>query len=155
LFAARSGERPSETSVAPTLEAEAALGIRGPAVYDQFARRALDLRERLRELLGRLHADGRRIAAYGASAKGSTLLNFIGLAPGTLEFVVDRSPHKQGRHTPGTHLPIHPPEFLIARQPDYTLLLTWNFADEILHQQQAYRDRGGRFIIPLPELRIV
>jgi hypothetical protein len=106
-------------------------------------------------LLKRLKSEGRSVAAYGASAKGSTLLNFVGLGRGTLDFVVDRSPHKQGRLTPGTHLPVLPPEELLARRPDYTLLLTWNFAEEILQQQQAYRDRGGKFVIPVPRVAVI
>ena len=86
---------------------------------------------------------GRRIAAYGASAKGSTLLNYFGIGAETLEFVVDRSTVKQGRYTPGTHLPILAPEKVLELRPDYLLLLTWNFADEILTQQQAFRTRVG------------
>jgi SAM-dependent methyltransferase len=155
LFAARSGVHPIEDSVASHLHDEDTLGVRGPDLYHRFANRALRLRDELRSLLDRLRTQGHRIAAYGASAKGSTLLNFLELDPATIEFVVDRSPHKQGRYTPGTHLPILPPEQLTARQPDYTLLLVWNFADEILRQQQSYRDRGGQFIIPFPEPRVV
>ena len=90
-----------------------------------------------------------------ASAKGSTLLNFFGLGNDSLEFVADRSTYKQGRLTPGTHIPIVAPERLIEKMPDYTLLLTWNFADEILAQQEAYRERGGKFIIPIPKVKIV
>ena len=88
-------------------------------------------------------------------AKGSTLLNFCGIGRETLDFVADRSTYKQGRFTPGTHLPIVPAEELARRRPDFTLLLTWNFAEEILRQQQAYRDAGGRFILPVPEVRVV
>jgi hypothetical protein len=105
--------------------------------------------------LRRLKREGKRLAAYGASAKGSTLLNYFGIGTDELDFVVDRSTYKQGRLTPGTHLPILPPEQLLVRQPDYTLLLTWNFAEEILTQQSAYRSAGGRFLIPVPELRTV
>jgi hypothetical protein len=98
---------------------------------------------------------GKSLAAYGASAKGSTLLNFCGLGKDLIQFVADRSPYKQGRLTPGTHIPIVPPDELEKRKPEYALLLTWNFAEEILAQQQAYRAAGGKFIIPIPEVKIV
>jgi hypothetical protein len=102
-------------------------------------------------VLGDLKSAGSKIAAYGASAKGSTLLNYCAIGRETLDFVADRSTVKQGLYTPGTHLPIVPPETLLAKRPDQVLLLTWNFADEILAQQAVYRQHGGRFIIPVPE----
>jgi SAM-dependent methyltransferase len=123
--------------------------------YEGFARRVGALRSSLRELLGQLKASGKRIAAYGAAAKGSTLLNYCGIDAGTIDFVVDRSPHKQGRYMPGVRIPIADPSELLASMPDYVLLLTWNFADEILQQQAEYRSRGGRFIVPVPAVRIV
>jgi hypothetical protein len=125
------------------------------ACYEGFASQVHAVKNELAELLARLKKEGKRVAAYGASAKGSTLLNFFGVGAGDLDFIVDRSTYKQGRLTPGTHLPILPPEELLKRQPDYTLLLTWNFADEILAQQKAYRDAGGKFIIPIPKVKIV
>jgi len=100
-------------------------------------------------------AGGAGLAAYGASAKGSTLLTYCGIGRETLDFVVDRSTVKQGLFTPGTHLEILPPEALVERRPDYVLMLTWNFAEEILEQQATYRKRGGRFIIPVPEPAVV
>src|SRR5206468_8664984 len=106
-------------------------------------------------LLSRLKAEKRRIAVYGASAKGSTLLNYFGIGSETFEFVADRSSAKQGYYTPGTRLPIVAPEKLLETMPDYVLLLTWNFRDEILQQQNEYRQRGGRFIIPIPTVRVV
>ncbi|HKR22919.1 MAG TPA: methyltransferase C-terminal domain-containing protein, partial [Pyrinomonadaceae bacterium] len=97
----------------------------------------------------------KRIAAYGASAKGSTLLNYCGIGRETLDYVVDRSTVKQGRYTPGNHLKIYAPEKLLADAPDHVLLLTWNFAGEILEQQSEYRKRGGRFIVPVPFVKVV
>jgi hypothetical protein len=103
-------------------------GLGAPAYYEGFANRVLELKRSLVSLLADLKRQGKSVAAYGASAKGSTLLNFFGLGPETLDFVADRSTYKQGRFAPGTHLPIVPPERLLEKQPDYTLLLTWIFA---------------------------
>jgi hypothetical protein len=95
------------------------------------------------------------VAAYGAAAKGATLINTFGIGRETLDFVVDRSTYKQGKYMPGVDVPILAPEELLKRMPDYCLLLTWNFKAEILAQQKAYRDAGGRFIVPIPEVTIV
>ncbi len=152
VHAGREGDRPS---VQALLEQEAAWGVAWPAFYRDFAGRVAALRGTLRELLERLKARGKRMAAYGAAAKGSTLLNSAGIGRQYLDFVADRNPNKQGRYMPGVHLPVVPPERLREEMPDYTLLLTWNFAEEILAQQAEYRQRGGRFIIPVPEPTVV
>lgn len=155
LFAGRAGEYPVRDSVAQLLKVETERGLATKLYYRDFSERVADIKKSLLDLLADLKRQGRTIAAYGASAKGSTLLNYVNPPAGTLSFIVDRSTFKQGRFSPGLHLPILPPESLLEQKPDYTLLLTWNFADEILAQQQAYRDAGGRFIIPIPEVRVV
>jgi SAM-dependent methyltransferase len=140
--------------VTELLAEEAAWGVSTLEPYRAFAERVTEIKRGLREMLSQLKASGKRIAAYGASAKGSTLLNYCGIGPETLDFVVDRSTVKQGKFTPGTRLRIHSPEKLLEEMPEYTLLLTWNFADEILRQQAEYRARGGKFIVPVPLPRV-
>lgn len=137
------------------LAEEQSWGVGRLDFYQGFAGRVRTLRANLCRLLSELKEDGKHLAAYGAAAKGSTLLNYCGIGQQLLDFVVDRSPHKQGRYMPGVHLPIFPPQRLVEAMPDYTLLLTWNFADEILAQQAEYRQRGGHFIIPVPEPKVI
>jgi SAM-dependent methyltransferase len=156
LHARRAGTAPApDSSVVDLLAAEQAWGVDTAEPYRQFASDVAKLKTDLLELTARLKGEGKRIAAYGAAAKGSTLLNYAGLGTDVIDFVVDRNTYKQRRFLPGVHVPILAPELLLERQPDYVLLLTWNFADEILQQQAEYRRRGGRFIIPVPEVRVV
>lgn len=93
---------------------------------------------------------GQRIAAYGAAAKGTMLLNYLGAGPEIIDFVADRNTHKHGRYVPGVRIPITAPEELLRRQPDYVLILPWNLQDEVMRQQAEYRARGGKFIVPIP-----
>lgn len=125
-------------------------GVTGFSYYADFAERVTRARSELLALLDELNANGARIAAYGAAAKGSTMLNYLGVGTETLDFVVDRNTWKHGRYMPGVHVPIRPVEALLEEQPDYVLILAWNFTDEILAQQAEYRRRGGRFIRPVP-----
>ena len=154
LFAGHASAHAIEASVKNLLADEKSKGIGSLAYYEGFAARVLEIKRALRELLTQLKQQGKTVAAYGASAKGSTLINFFGLGKESLDFVVDRSTYKQGRLMPGQHIPILPPEMLLEKRPDFTLLLTWNFADEILAQQKTYRDGGGKFIIPIPHVKI-
>jgi SAM-dependent methyltransferase len=137
------------------LAEEKELGMHQLPFYDNFGAKVMANIRELRRLIAELHSSGSRIGAYGASAKGSTLLNTACLEVGTLEYVVDRSSLKQGLFTPGTRLPIFAPEQLTTDRPDYVLVLTWNFLDEILQQLNTYRDLGGKFIVPIPRPRIV
>jgi len=153
VFAQHAGSAEISEAVLELLSEEAEW-VNDAGFYARFGERVDGLREQLLNLLSRLKAENCRIAVYGASAKGSTLLNYFGIGKDLIDYVVDRSTVKQGHYTPGTHLRICSPDHLVEDQPDYCLLLTWNFADEILKQQQQYRERGGQFIIPIPEVRV-
>jgi SAM-dependent methyltransferase len=156
IFATHSDPRlDRRPAVAEMLRSEAAWGVASLEKYRRFSTQVEQLAADLRRTLMELKQQGKKIAAYGASAKGSTLLNYLRPGPGTLEYVVDRSTIKQGLLTPGLHLPIFPPTRLVETMPDYVLLLTWNFKDEILEQQAEYRRRGGKFIVPIPKVQVI
>ncbi|HLU48883.1 MAG TPA: class I SAM-dependent methyltransferase [Planctomycetota bacterium] len=123
--------------------------------YRDFAERVEGVKKRLVHMLQTLKQQGKTIAAYGAAAKGATLINYMGIDRSLVSFVVDRNVHKHGRYMPGQRIPIFPTEKLLEDQPDYVLILAWNFRDEIMRQQSAYGERGGRFIVPIPEPVVV
>ena len=155
IFAARAGAARPSAGVERLLSEERSLGLDVADYYQGFGERVEALCASLRELLGTLRSEGNRIAGYAAAAKTTVLLTALGLGEETIDFVVDRSPHKQGRYLPGVPVPIVPVERLLEEQPEYVVLFAWNFAEEVLDQQSAYRERGGRFIIPVPTPRIV
>ena len=155
IYARKQNGNEKRSAVIENMLAGEAVWVRNADFYRGFGEKVERLRAELVTMLSELKAQGKRIAVYGASAKGSTLMNYFGLGSTMLDFVVDRSTVKQGYFTPGTHLPIYSPAVLLKEKPDYVLLLTWNFADEILQQQAEYRKQGGRFIIPIPELKVV
>lgn len=143
----------------PTVEAmlaeEKALGMDKLAYYREFSARVRDLGAKMRTLLAELRAQGNRIVAYGAAAKGTIMLNWVNAPAGTIEYVVDRNVHKQRRLMPGVHLPIKDPSVLLQDRPDYLVILPWNLTDEIVAQQSAFRAAGGKFVVPVPEPRVI
>jgi SAM-dependent methyltransferase len=142
-------------SVQKLLVEEHRVGMDRFEYYRSFATRAQAVRRGLRQMLDGLKRRGSSIAAYGAAAKGTILLNYVGAGTRLIDFVVDRNVHKQGKYMPGVHIPISEPDRVQREMPDYVLLLPWNFKDEILRQCDSYRRRGGRFIIPIPKTEIV
>ena len=155
VFVQRQGEGTVEDSVETVLAQERERGLLEPATWTAFADRVAALKRDLHATLTELHTEGKTVAAYGAPAKGSTLLSYLELGPDDLAWIADRSPLKQGRVTPGSHIPIVAPDRMLTERPDVVLMLAWNFADEILEQQHEYVEGGGRFIVPVPEVRFL
>src|SRR5262249_48650177 len=149
------GGRPVSAAVRRLRADEERSGLLGEESYRAFASTALRVRDELRALLGGLKAQGRTLAAYGAPAKGNTLLNYCGIGTEPIAFRVARSPPKQGKVLPGSRVPVRAPEALLDEQPDFTLILPWNLAGEIVAQQREYVRRGGRFLVPVPRPREV
>jgi D-mycarose 3-C-methyltransferase len=155
VFVQRQGEGTMRDSVRELLRQEEEAGLRRLETYVEFADKVQGIRRQLTDTLNGLRESGSRVVGYGAPAKGNTLLSYLNFGSDQLEYIVDKSPLKQGRYTPGKHIPVVPPSRLTTDRPDYVLLLAWNFRDEVLEQQAAYRQLGGRFITPVPEVRII
>jgi SAM-dependent methyltransferase len=155
VFVQRAAEGHPDATVDDALAAEEAAGIGRIEALEAFATRTEAVRDELRRALADISARAERVAAYGAPAKGSTLVCYLGLDRRSIPYIADRSPLKQGRYTPGAHIPIVHPRRILEDRPDYLLLLAWNFADEIIEQQAEFHDRGGRFILPLPHVHVV
>jgi len=145
---------PVANNVVEMRKREMAFGVTTLSLYQTFGERVRRTKRKLLTLLIDIKSKGKRIVGYGAPGKGNTLLNYCGIREDFLEFTVDRSPHKQGKFTPGTHIPILHPDRIKETKPDYVLILPWNLKDEIMEQNSFIRQWGGKFIVPIPEARI-
>jgi len=146
--------KPVMDNVVRLSEQESAAGLDNIETYGRFTRRVETTKHQLLHFLIQAKAKGKRIAGYGAPGKGNTLLNYCGIRQDFLDYTVDRNPGKHGKYTPGTHIPIHPPDKIFETQPDYVLILPWNLRSEITKQMEAIRSWGGQFIVPIPEVTV-
>ena len=150
----KGGPHPVGASVAAAVREEEALGLDRLETFRKFAADINQLKESLGRLLRDLKAQGKRIAAFGAPAKATTLMFHFDIGPDLIDFILDDSPLKQGLHSPGHHIPVVPAATLYEKRPDYTVVLAWNFAEPIMRQHRRYTDEGGHFIVPLPKLEV-
>jgi C-methyltransferase C-terminal domain/Putative zinc binding domain/Methyltransferase domain len=151
---AEDSSKPCTAKVTDLHAREAALGLHHLDGYAGFEPRVIDTKSRLLSFLIGARREGKRVAAYGAAAKGNTLLNYCGIRTDYIEYVVDRSPEKQGKYLPGTRIPIREPGHVRSTHPDYLLILPWNIKDEVMRQMSHIRSWGGRFVVPIPEVTV-
>ncbi len=142
-------------SIAPLRQEERAAGLHRPDAYSGFADRVETCRRDLLTFLAQAKGQGRQVVGYGAAAKGNTLLNWAGVGPEHIPYVADRSPHKQGRYLPGSHIPVVAPDEIMRTRPDFILVLAWNLVDEVVEQLAPVRQWGGRFAVPIPTLQVL
>jgi SAM-dependent methyltransferase len=148
-------DRPLTARLLALRARELAAGVATPGYYASFEEQVRETKRKLLTFLIAAKREGKRIVGYGAPGKGNTLLNYCGIRTDFLDFTVDRSPHKQGKFLPGTHIPIHHPDRLREARPDYVFILPWNLKDEIITQLAFVREWGGRFVVPIPEPTVV
>ncbi len=149
------GPHPVSEAVLGLVERERSLGFDTLAAHTAFSAKVIETKWRLLEFLIAARRDGKRVAGYGAPGKGNTLLNYCGIRTDLIEFTVDRNPYKQGQFLPGTHIPIRHPEALEQERPDYVLILPWNLKQEIVAQLAHVREWGARFVVPIPEVKVL
>jgi hypothetical protein len=155
IFVSRKGNYPVQKSVTEIVALENRAGLRDKKKLHEFAQRVADNKKELNSLLAKLKSEGKKIVGVSAPAKGMTLLNYCKIDRQVLDYVTEKSRLKIGLFTPGDHIPVYPDSHLLEDQPDYALLLAWNFAEEIMNNNREFRNRGGKFIIPIPTVKIV
>lgn len=149
------GRHPVSEKIAEYIAKEEEYGLYSKEKLFQFADKVKEQKESLRKLLQDLKADGKKIVGLSAPAKGNTLLNYCQINRDFLDFITEKNPLKIGRYTPGTHIPIYNDEKILTENPDYALILAWNFADEIMNNMKEFKEKGGKFIIPIPKPKII
>jgi SAM-dependent methyltransferase len=154
-FVGHKGVRPVEPIARELIEKELTMGFDGVGAYLELGKRAEAQKEKLLRILRELKSQGKRIAAYGASAKGNTMLNYCQIGPDLIDYVLDDLPIKQHKFTPGMHIPTVDRAYASTHRPDYYLLLAWNYADNVLNKEKDFREAGGKFIIPVEGVKIV
>ena len=152
---ARRGARPVSPKVAAQREREAALGLQLPQTYDRFRLNCEESRDRLRALLIDLKGQGKRVVGYGATSKSTTITTYCGITPDLVQFISDTTPIKQGKFSPGAHIPVRPYTEFVAAYPDYALLFAWNHAREIMENEGAFRASGGKWIVYVPQVAVL
>jgi methylation protein EvaC len=152
---ARKGARPVSQNVHEHLEKEKALGLDAPLVYDRFKRNCEDSRDSLTTLLKEIKNEGKRVVGYAATSKSTTIINYCGIGPDLIDFISDTTPIKQGKFNPGAHIPVRPYEEFLAKYPDYALLFAYNHAKEIMAKEQKFMASGGKWIVYVPEVKVL
>ncbi len=155
IYARRAGDGEPGDRVEEIKERERAAGLDQLETYRAFNEAVRGVKRDVLDFLIQAKREGKSIAAYGAAAKGTTLLNYCGVGSEFVDYVLDRNPHKQGTLLPGVRIPIHPPEHALETRPDYLLILVWNLKDEIVEQMAHIREWGGRFVVPVPEVEVL
>lgn len=151
----QSGPQKVSSNVAKVLQDERTAKLDRISGYQNFSQKVMRVKEDLVEFIGDARKRGKTVVGYGAPAKGNTLLNFCKLGPDDIRYTVDRSPHKQNLLLPGTHIPVHAPEIIAETKPDFVLILPWNLKDEVIENMSHVRDWGGKFVVPIPELKVI
>jgi 2-polyprenyl-3-methyl-5-hydroxy-6-metoxy-1,4-benzoquinol methylase len=155
IYGCHSGDKPVSGAALELLHRERTWGIADLKRYQVFNENVMETKRRILEFFIKVKREGKRVVGYGAPGKGNTLLNYCGIRTDFLDYTVDRNPYKQGKYTPGTRIPIHDPQRIRETKPDYLFILPWNLKDEIIKQNAFIREWGGKFVVPIPELRVV
>jgi methylation protein EvaC len=154
-YISHKGAKVPSHSVMKQIEKERMLGLHQHKIYELFRKSVEKSRDQLNQLLLSLKKENRRVVGYAATSKSTTVTNYCGITTDLLEYISDTTPIKQGKYSPGAHIPVRPYEEFKANYPDYALLFGWNHAEEIMAKEKVFRDRGGKWIVYVPKVQII